>query len=201
MRQDEFFGIAVHHCRAGLQTVTIPAFKEAAPAGDRAEQGAPERINWELYREGIHFLAVRALGDRALAEDIAQETILRAVKALDDPNRAPILDHVAFLHGIARHLIVDAQRARYRSRQAAISDSIPSEHPDALNAILSAEQSREMRRTIQKLSTADRHLLELAFLEGLKSPEIAARLGESPEGIRKRKSRLLERLRAVLGAE
>ena len=45
---------------------------------------------------------------------------------------------------------------------------------------------------------ADRDLLGLCYFEGLTAVEIADRLGEPPERIRKRKSRAVERLRQAL---
>lgn len=177
--------------------MTSPAFKGIPSVENPADLTPEKGFNWDLYREGILFLAIRALGDRTAAEDVVQETMLRAVKAFNDPQRAPVLDRVAFLHGIARHVIVDAQRSR-NSAHLTISDQIPAEHPDALSLLINEETRDRVRTALRNLPHGDRRLLDLAFIDALKSPEIAERLGESPEAIRKRKSRLIERLRAIL---
>lgn len=176
--------------------MTIPVFQSAEPPSLSLEERAT--ANWELYREGIIFLAIRRLGDRAAAEDIAQEALLRAIKAFNDPQREPIVDRAAFLHGIARHLIIDAQRERLARPHLSIGDSLAAEHPDALAALIGKETRRKLVNALRQVSAADRKLLRLAFVNGLKSPEIAAALGESDVGIRKRKSRLIDRLRSIL---
>lgn len=155
-------------------------------------------IPWDAYTDGVRFLAIRALGDRATAEDIAQEAILRAIKAFNDPQREPVIDRAAFVHGIARHLIIDAQRERHTRPHLSIADSLPAEHPDALAALIGRETHRKLRIALRQISAADRKLLRLAFVDGLRSPEIADVLGESDVGIRKRKSRLIDRLRSIM---
>ena len=177
--------------------MTSPAFKGTTSVENPADLSPEKAFSWDLYREGILFLAIRALGDRSAAEDVVQETMLRAVKTFNDPQHAPVLDRVAFLHGIARHVIVDAQRSR-KSAHLTIGDQIPAEHPDALSLLINDETRDRVRMALRDLPKGDRRLLDLAFIDSLKSPEIAKRLGESPEAIRKRKSRLIERLRVLL---
>jgi RNA polymerase sigma-70 factor, ECF subfamily len=148
-------------------------------------------------------MALRSLGSVPAAEEAAQETLARAVEALQsgqlrDPERV-----AAFVSGIARHVIADACRARKRDvpleglpEAAAVAGT-----GDALAALISTAEQGAVRTALARLSAGDRELLRLAFFEGLEPAEIAARLGEPAERIRKRKSRALERLRAAfLGA-
>ena len=55
-------------------------------------------------------------GDRAMAEDLVQETLVRAWRHLDrlDPSAAPVRP---WLFTVAQHLAVDAHRARPRARR------------------------------------------------------------------------------------
>jgi len=151
----------------------------------------------ERLRPGLQLLAVRSLGTVDAAEEAVQETLARAVVApangqLADPTKA-----AAFVAGIARHVIVDMQRARYRSvsLESLPVAALPSYHPDALTALVLAEERARVRAAIVSLSESDRDLLGLCYVDGLAPTEIAERTGEPAERIRKRKSRALDRLR------
>jgi RNA polymerase sigma-70 factor (ECF subfamily) len=147
-------------------------------------------------------MALRALRDSDAAEEAIQETMARAVMALRDGRPRNPEKLGAYVRGIARHVIIDAQRARERSLplQAAPQQEL-STHPDnPLSALITAEERDLVRRALTHLSARDREVLHLSFFEGLTPKEIAARVGESAVRIRKRKSRALLRLRqAFLG--
>lgn len=153
----------------------------------------------EHLRPGLQLMAVRMLGTRDAAEEAVQETLARAVVALAKGQPADQTKLPAFVAGIARHVIVDMQRARHRlvSIDSLPDSAHPSYHPDALNALVTAEERARVRTALAHLSQTDRDLLRLCYIDGLAPTEIAGRTGEPPERIRKRKSRALERLRAA----
>lgn len=68
------------------------------------------RDAWDAHAHELHGWARRALGDPAAAEEIVQETFLRAWRAADryDPSR-PLRP---WLFAILRHLVIDEARAR-----------------------------------------------------------------------------------------
>src|SRR3954465_10339648 len=69
------------------------------------------------HQAGVCAVAYGVTGDRALSEDIAQDTFLaawRGAQALRDPSRLR-----GWLHGIARNL---ARKARRRRRPVALGD-------------------------------------------------------------------------------
>ncbi|PYP61556.1 MAG: hypothetical protein DMD37_13210, partial [Gemmatimonadetes bacterium] len=131
------------------------------------------------------------------AEEAVQETLARAVAALARDQLADPAKLPAFVAGIARHVIVDMQRARYRSvsLESLPVAAHPSYHPDALKALVLAEERARVRAALVSLSESDRDLLGLCYVEGLAPTEIAERTGEPAERIRKRKSRAMDRLR------
>jgi len=153
----------------------------------------------EALRPGLRLLALRRLDSEGAAEEAVQETLARAVAALAkgqpaDPTKVP-----AFVAGILRHVVVDTLRAR---RRVVPLDTLPSsQHPvaesDALARLISAEERERVRAALTDLSAADRELLRLCYVEGLTPIELAARLGEPGERVRKRKSRALARLRSA----
>ncbi len=64
-----------------------------------------------------------------------------------------------------------------------------------LSALVSATEGARVRDALGLLSAPDQELLRLCYFEGLSPGEIARRLGEPADRVRKRKSRALERLR------
>lgn len=163
--------------------------------------GAAETL--EHFRPGLELLALRTLGSADASREAVQETLARAVVALangqpSDPARLP-----AFVAGIARHVVVDMLRAR---RRVVSLESLPptdqaSPNADALTALVSAAERARVRDALSQLSNADRELLRLCYFEGLTPGEVAARLREPADRVRKRKSRALERLRQAFHGE
>ena len=156
----------------------------------------PEEL--ERLRAGLEILALRALGDPEAAEEAAQETLTRAVEALRD-GRLKVREKLgAFVQGIARHVIADVFRARQRTSDfEALTEVSGSDPRDPLSALISAEERDRVRHALTELSVSDREILHLSFFEGLTPAEIADRLNEPAERIRKRKSRALLRLRSA----
>lgn len=153
----------------------------------------------DRLRPGLQLMALRSLGTVSAAEEAAQETLVRAHVALQngqprDPARIP-----AFVSGIARHVIADACRARKRDvpLDAMTDGAAATGAVDALSALISTAEQEAVHAALAELSASERELLRLAFFDGLTPGDIAARLGEPAERIRKRKSRALDRLRTA----
>jgi len=146
-------------------------------------------------------MATRVLGDPDAAEEVAQETLMRAVDALRcgqlaDPNKVG-----EYVRGIARRVIADFLRARRRTVDLDVLDQTPSPQPasDPLTALIADEVRARVRLSLIQLSEQDQEILRLAFGEGLTIAEIATKLGSTVVAIRKRKSRALSRLRRAHG--
>ena len=146
---------------------------------------------------GLEIIAARALGDRDEAREAVQETLARALEALRQgriPSDAPL---AAFVYGIARHVIADVHRRRKRLATAAALTHLPSSETSALEQVINAEDATRMERALALLPQGDRELLEWCYLHGEKLSDIATRLGEPAQRVRKRKSRALEKLREI----
>ena len=158
---------------------------------------APAGVDLEVLRAGIRLMALHALGDSDAADEVAQESLARAVDALRCPGRASNLG--AYVAGIARHVIADHFRANARlvSIDSVEPDSLHDAAPDALGALCSAGEIERVRAAVGRLSGGDRDLVRLCYYDGLSPAEVASRLGVPPETIRQRKVRALQRLRAA----
>jgi RNA polymerase sigma-70 factor (ECF subfamily) len=153
-----------------------------------------EGAELEVLRAGIRLLALRAFGNPDLADEVAQESIVRAFHALRSSRPERLGPFVA---GIARHVIADIIRARPREvpLDHLAPDSVPRTQRDALTVLCDASEQAQVRQALELLAREDRDLLQLVFFDGLSPSEIAQRLGAPPERIRQRKLRALARLR------
>src|SRR5947207_2878340 len=76
----------------------------------------PPEPDFERLRNGVCIIAVQRLGDRALAEDVANETIARVIAAWREGrviNRDALR---AFVMQVAEHVMCDERRLSLRVR-------------------------------------------------------------------------------------
>jgi RNA polymerase sigma-70 factor (ECF subfamily) len=149
-----------------------------------------ERIVCQFTQPALG-VAVRLLGDRALAEDAVQEAFLRVVRNRGDYQ--PGRPFGAWFYAILRNVSTDLLRRRMRelgavkevARQAA-----PAAEPTA---------AAEPPALLRLLPAGERDVLELRVVQGLTFSEIAAATGLSEAAAKKRAQRGLRRLRERLG--
>jgi RNA polymerase sigma-70 factor (ECF subfamily) len=128
----------------------------------------------------MRFLA-RRLGDATLAEDLTQETWLRAASG---GGAAAIANPRSYLFRVAANLAIDHRR-RVRRRgpeaspdaAAAVADPAPSSEA----VVLTREELRLLGAAIEGLPPRCRQVFLLARIEGLTYVEIGRRLGISPK--------------------
>ena len=130
----------------------------------------------------------RMTGDPETAEDLCQETFVRAWSRAPRDAPAPVL--AAWLHRTATNLGLDELRRRARRPAAALGDP-----PDA------RDDSGALREALAALPLPDRAALALRFQAGLTLRELGSVLGISEEAARKRVARGRARLRAALDAQ
>jgi RNA polymerase sigma-70 factor, ECF subfamily len=124
--------------------------------------------------------------DHADVEDCTSEALRRALESTT-PVRGPVRPWVL---GIARHVALDALRARqkHRARNVEVPDDAPSGASAVMDRLVdpsaaadeqleAAERARRVRRVLSTLPEGPRTALELFHLEGLAYQEIATRLG------------------------
>lgn len=191
-------------------TVLPPTDHQSAPhpccrgSGQNVTSGASatDVAALERLRPGLQLMALRTLGNMPAAEEAAQETLARALVALQNGQPRDTQHLAAFVSGIARHVIADTCRARVREVPLeAMSDGTAARGSiDALASLITAAESEAVHAALALLAPGDQELLRLAFFEGLSPAQIAMRLGEPAERIRKRKSRALEHLRSAFRA-
>jgi RNA polymerase sigma-70 factor, ECF subfamily len=135
-------------------------------------------------------------GDRQAAEDIVQETLLRAWKNAD---KVPERSRRPWLFVTARHLVIDAHRAR-RSRPAEVAAelmqmTLQTAEDDGLDAALDSVLVADALRT---LSPEHRAVLFDSFYLGETARQIAAARGIPAGTVRSRMHYALKALRLAL---
>lgn len=119
--------------------------------------------------------AMRILGDRAEAEDIAQEAMVRLWKIAPDwrPGEALI---TTWLYRVVSNLATDRLRHRQRRRTAPIEDApeVADAAPGVVAGMIEADRIAALQAGLDSLPERQRQAVVLRHLEGLSNPEIAA---------------------------
>jgi RNA polymerase sigma-70 factor (ECF subfamily) len=139
----------------------------------------------DLYR----FVARRCDRDRELAEDVTQETWLRAVRAwyADGVPDRPL----AWLTTVARNLLSNHFRRRpAEALDDEIAESVASEEPDGSDARLSL-----VERALRRLPIPQFRLLEAFHFKRQRVAEIAEAQGISERAVEGRLRRARQQLR------
>jgi RNA polymerase sigma-70 factor (ECF subfamily) len=155
----------------------------------------------QLYRDNGAFILSYVTGllrDRHLAEDVVQETMVRAWRhcAQFSPEKGSVR---GWLMRVAHNIAMDKLRMR-QSRPAEVpqfgsSLALVDDHADS---VVTAVQ---VRAALDRLSPAHRAVVEHMYLQGCTAREVGARLG-IPEGtVFSRAFYALRQLRRDLGAE
>ncbi len=157
----------------------------------------------ELYDATSHLvfgLALRVLGDRALAEDAVVEVYAQVWRqaASYDPGRGTA---ISWLLTPMRSRAIDMARVRSRERATEpleAASEVPSASPGPEATTVAAERSRFVRAALASLSADQRELIELAYFSGLSHSEIAARLDQPLGTVKTRIRAGMTRLRELL---
>ncbi|TAN33135.1 sigma-70 family RNA polymerase sigma factor [bacterium] len=160
----------------------------------RAYRGGDVHAFEELHRRyvaSIYRLVRRKLGDALLAEDIAQETFMKALKMMDRVDES--FNFGGWVHTVARNLCFDELRRRQRDLRA---DGVEEEEGELLANLPSTsksfdpvvvQESNEMRRQVwavaQRLPEKYRLVLTLRELQDLSYRQIARTLKMSESAV------------------
>ena len=132
------------------------------------------------YHAGLVRYLARRLGDRDRAEDVAQETFVRAMR------QERLTSERSWLYAVATNLVRDEARTddRRRQRLAMLADEERARELEApeTTAMERAQDAAFARRALDQLAERDRNAL-LMREEGLDYQEIAQALELSPGSV------------------
>jgi RNA polymerase sigma-70 factor (ECF subfamily) len=172
----------------------------------RGDSAALE-VLYDRYASRVLGIAMKIVGDPALAEDILQETFWRVWQSAAT-YQSQLGSFTGWLFRIARNLSIDAYRRRNVRPQAFLgareagSDSILDETPDPDTDVAEQAQSilmnRQVRKALASLPGVQRQVIELAYFYGMTRQEIAEATGEALGTIHTRARLALQKLRGEL---
>jgi len=151
-----------------------------AAAGDRAAFDALVRPRWER----IFRIALRIVGEREDAQDVAQRACLRLWQTLDRFRPGEDLD--GWIYRMVTNLAIDALRRRRARREEAVP-AAPRPAPVAgqpEHRLLAAELERALEEATADLPPRQKAVFVLARVEGLAPTEIARMLDLAPSTVR-----------------
>jgi RNA polymerase sigma-70 factor (ECF subfamily) len=171
---------------------------------DRLKRRDPQALAelYDRYGRMAYSLALRVVRDKAIAEDLVQETFLRVwnrVHSIDSEKGAI----GPWLLAIARNRAIDYLRSSAgRSRNTAVeldeTDHAPL-YREMEAGILQSDQVRRVKAAMQKLEPNQRIVMELAYFEGLSQSEMSAKMGQPLGTIKTWVRSALQSLRDELG--
>jgi RNA polymerase sigma-70 factor (ECF subfamily) len=155
---------------------------------DRLGTDAGVRAAVQAHSGELYGFAFRALGDQGLAEEVVQETFVRAWRAgrRFDPDIASLR---TWLFAILRNVIIDATRAR--SVRPGVAVAVDVAIADNIDELM---QSWVVEEALRRLTDQHRRAVVEVYYQGRSAVDVAAELGVPAATIR---SRLFYGLRAL----
>ena len=184
----------------------MESFDAAAVALVRAGDRDAFRPIVERYSEMLFRLAYRITGNEADAEEIVQETFLRAYRKLDSFDGRSSVS--TWLFRIATNCSLDQLNRRKVQPQALAMDPegdetppgerVRSEQPNPERLAYNAEMQANIHAALQSLSNVERTAFVLRHVEGCSIEEIAATLRVRSGTARQSLFRAVEKVRKFL---
>ncbi len=167
-----------------------------SPTGLDQMEATVESVWRDLHDPLLRFIANR-IPDRASAEDILQEVMLRLHRHADEIRHVDSIS--GWIHTITRNAIIDYYRAAIR-REVPVDNPIHIDEPGAVvdhptPGLRRGELTGCLEPLLARLSPAHRKALQLTDLDGLTQAEAGARLGLSTSGMKSRVQRARDQLR------
>src|SRR5215211_4653238 len=179
---------------------------EAGAVLARARQGDSDafRVLVERHSRSVFRLAFRMTGNEQDAEDVVQESFLRAYRQLGRfESRA---DFGTWLYRIVSNCSVDLMRSKQARHDQVRGDSLDeaavdlpaADVPGPERMAQSAEIERRVQDALRELSPLERAAFTLRHYEGRSIDEISATLGLGTSAAKHSVFRAVKKLRAAL---
>ena len=145
---------------------------------------------FRAHQQAVFAYFLRIIGDRHDAEELTQETFVRACgAAVRFRGEAKVS---TWLFGIARRVLLEAMRAGLFERTTTVDEATPSPAEDP-------DERLDLERALASLGVGDREVLVMVDVLGFQPYEAATLAGVTPETYRVRLHRARMRLREAYG--
>ncbi len=162
---------------------------------------APATNELEQYRGAVTRYIRYLIRDATDAEELAQETLIRAHRKRDTLRDPAALE--SWLYQIATHVTIDRMRRRAKAAGRLVDEPledlpIADSQPSTLTVIQQEEMSACVRRHVARLSDAYKAVLLLCDADGLSAKETAALLQLPLTTVKMRLHRARRQIQAAL---
>ncbi len=150
------------------------------------------------HLDGLYGFALSLCRDRVTAEDLVQETYLRALKAPRKAEPGPGMKSwlFAILHNVWRN---EVRRRRPTDRLDESVEQLPSDEPDPLTSVDRQQAGSRVLAAIDDLPDPFREAIVLRCVEGFSYQEMAEVVGCPAGTVMSRLARARALLRRALG--
>lgn len=170
---------------------------EPGSVGVSAPEETMRRLHQAHADAVFRFLVKLSLGERHLAEDLLQETMIRAWRSIDVLDTDPETQR-RWLFIVARRVAIDAARSR-QARPSEVGSLDLTRMPAKEDPVEGVIAEHTVRSALPHLSEEHRAVLTALYFRGLSTAEIARDLG-IPEGtVKSRTYYALRALRGLIG--
>jgi RNA polymerase sigma-70 factor, ECF subfamily len=157
---------------------------------------------FELTLPAVYRYLYGRCGDAALAEDLAQDAYMRAMRAMRTSFQGGSSEFLAWMIRIARNRFLDHVKSG-RVRWEVVVDDLPvtfaAGNPEA--EALGLVEGAELKNALRQLTVEQQEIVLLRFFQGLQIAEVAAATGRTVGAVKALQFRALRALARVLPLE
>jgi RNA polymerase sigma-70 factor (ECF subfamily) len=191
--------------RINIEKKLLDAADEALVTKVARGDSAALEVLYDRYAATVLGIALKVIGEQALAEEVLQETFWRVWQSAAT-YQAERGTFTSWLFRIARNLAIDTYRRRNVRPQAIVSvngsDPILDQTADPTMDVAEQAQSslmnQQVRKALAALPGVQRQVIEMAYFYGMTRQEIAEATGEALGTIHTRARLALQKLRGEL---
>lgn len=141
-------------------------------------------------------------GDASLAEDLAQDAYVRAMRAIQSSFQGGSSDFLAWMIRIARNRFLDHVKSG-RVRWEVVVDEIPvtvaTGNPET--EALASVEGADLRKALSRLTDEQQEIVLMRFFQGLQIAEVAGATGRTEGAVKALQFRALRALARILQLE
>lgn len=181
--------------------VPSPEADELVAAAIKGDTGAFASLFTITFPSVYRYLYGRC-GDVSLAEDLAQDTFLRALRAVRTSFKGKSGEFLAWMIRIARNRFLDHVKSG-RVRWEVVVEEMPvirdlaNPEVDALASV----EGADLKKALTRLTGDQQEILYLRFFQGLQIAEVAAATSRTEGAVKAMQFRALRALARVLSTE
>ncbi len=181
--------------------VPSPEADELVAAAIKGDTGAFASLFTITFPSVYRYLYGRC-GDVSLAEDLAQDTFLRALRAVRTSFKGKSGEFLAWTIRIARNRFLDHVKSG-RVRWEVVVEETPvifdKSNPEA--EALASVEGADLKKALSRLTGDQQEILYLRFFQGLQIAEVAAATSRTEGAVKAMQFRALRALARVLRTE